>query len=72
MSIKDQLKAIRAASGLSRPKFAALIGVPQTTLKNYECGYREAVPVTLLQQMYAALPEQRQDILAIITGERSE
>lgn len=69
MSIKDQLKAIRAASGLSRQKFATLIGVPQATLKNYECGYREAVPVTLLQQLYAALPEQRQDILAIITGE---
>ena len=67
--MKEQLKAIRAKTGLSRPKFAALIGVPQTTLKNYECGYREAVPVTLLQQMYAALPEQRQDILAIITGE---
>ena len=67
--MKEQLRAIRAASGLSRPKLAALIGIPVATLKNYECGYREAVPVTLLQQMYAALPEQRHDILAIITGE---
>lgn len=69
--MKEQLRAIRAKTGLSRPKFATLIGIPQTTLKNYECGYREAVPASLLQQMYAALPEQRQDILAIVTGERS-
>ena len=26
---------------LSRPKFAALLGIPPTTLKNYELGYRE-------------------------------
>ena len=30
-----------AAVGLSRPKFADLLGVPPTTLKNYELGYRE-------------------------------
>lgn len=26
---------------LSRPKFADLLGIPPTTLKNYELGYRE-------------------------------
>lgn len=28
-------------TGLSRPKFAAILGIPPTTLKNYELGYRE-------------------------------
>lgn len=26
---------------MSRPRFAAVLGIPQTTLKNYELGYRE-------------------------------
>lgn len=36
-----RIRMIREALDLSRPKFAELIGVPATTLKNYELGYRE-------------------------------
>jgi transcriptional regulator with XRE-family HTH domain len=36
-----RLCQMRAAIGLSRPKFADLLGIPPTTLKNYEKGYRE-------------------------------
>ncbi len=36
-----RLCQLRKAMGLSRPKFADLLGIPPTTLKNYELGYRE-------------------------------
>ena len=36
-----RIRMIREALDMSRPKFAELIGVPATTLKNYELGYRE-------------------------------
>lgn len=36
-----RIRMLREALGLSRPKFAELVGVPPTTLKNYELGYRE-------------------------------
>lgn len=36
-----RVRMMREALGLSRPKFAELIDVPPTTLKNYELGYRE-------------------------------
>lgn len=36
-----RIRMMREAIGLSRPKFAELIDVPPTTLKNYELGYRE-------------------------------
>ncbi|MCC4265608.1 helix-turn-helix domain-containing protein [Oceanimonas baumannii] len=36
-----KIRQIREAMGLSRPKFAELLQVPPTTLKNYELGYRE-------------------------------
>ncbi|RKJ92161.1 XRE family transcriptional regulator [Aeromonas veronii] len=36
-----RLRQLREAMGLSRPKFADLLGIPPTTLKNYELGYRE-------------------------------
>jgi DNA-binding transcriptional regulator YiaG len=36
-----RLRQLRKAMGLSRPKFANLLSIPPTTLKNYELGYRE-------------------------------
>ncbi len=39
--VGKKIRQIREAVGLSRPKFAELLGVPPTTLKNYELGYRE-------------------------------
>lgn len=41
VSVGQKIRLIRETMGLSRPKFAELLGVPPTTLKNYELGYRE-------------------------------
>lgn len=38
---RKRLRTLRENMGLSRPKFAALLGIPPTTLKNYELNYRE-------------------------------
>ena len=38
---RKRLRQLREALELSRPKFAALLDIPPTTLKNYELGYRE-------------------------------
>ncbi len=63
-----QIRAIREAMGLSRPAFAALLDVPAATIKNYELGYREAVPASLLRDMYHKLPAaQRKAVLAMVT-----
>ena len=39
--VGQKIRQIRETVGLSRPKFAELLAVPPTTLKNYELGYRE-------------------------------
>ncbi|WP_108651479.1 helix-turn-helix domain-containing protein [Dongshaea marina] len=39
--IGKKIRTIRETMGLSRPKFAELLDIPPTTLKNYELGYRE-------------------------------
>ena len=36
-----RLRQLRERLKLSRPKFADQLGIPATTLKNYELGYRE-------------------------------
>lgn len=36
-----RLRQLREQLNLSRPKFAALLGMSPLTLKNYELGYRE-------------------------------
>ena len=36
-----RLRQLREQLKLSRPKFADQLGIPPTTLKNYELGYRE-------------------------------
>ncbi|MFB2863037.1 helix-turn-helix domain-containing protein [Aeromonas sp. MdU4] len=38
---RKRLRQLRERLGLSRPKFADLLGIPATTLKNYELNYRE-------------------------------
>lgn len=35
-----RIRMIRELLGMSRPKFAEALGIPPTTLKNYELGYR--------------------------------
>ena len=41
VSVGQKIRQIREVIGLSRPKFAEMLSVPPTTLKNYELGYRE-------------------------------
>lgn len=43
-----KLRRLREYLTLSRPAFAELLGIPPTTLKNYENGYREAVPASVI------------------------
>lgn len=42
------VKRLRAASGLSQPKFAALLRVDVGTLRNWEQGIREPITVAAL------------------------
>ena len=50
-TIGQRIRHVREQLEMSRPKFANLIGIPPTTLKNYECGYRDAVPASLLLKL---------------------
>lgn len=43
-----KLRRLREHLQLSRPAFSELLGIPPTTLKNYENGYREAVPASVI------------------------
>ena len=43
-----KLRLLREHLKLSRPAFAELLGIPPTTLKNYENGYREAIPASVI------------------------
>lgn len=38
--LAKRIRQFRESLGLSRPKFADILDVPPTTLKNYELGYR--------------------------------
>ena len=40
-TLPARLLSIRNYYGISRPVFAEVLGIPPTTLKNYELGYRE-------------------------------
>lgn len=42
-AVGQRLRQVRESTGLSRSKFAALLDdkFPETTLKNYELGYRQ-------------------------------
>ncbi len=45
----QRVRILREAVGMSRPKFAASVGMCPTTLKNYELNYRElSIPSALL------------------------
>lgn len=48
----DRLRMIRLELQLARPAFAKMLGIPVTTLKNYELGYRE-VGIVVPNGMYA-------------------
>ena len=62
-----RIQQVRQCLGLSRPKFADLLGVPPTTLKNYELGYR-GTSGHMLGQL-AAQPKTASYVLWVISGE---
>jgi putative transcriptional regulator len=43
-----KLRRLREHLKKGRPAFAELLGIPPTTLKNYENGYREAIPASVI------------------------
>nr|WP_268855007.1 helix-turn-helix transcriptional regulator [Aeromonas enteropelogenes] len=61
-----RLRRLREVMGLSRPKFADKLGIPPTTLKNYELGYREIGGGLLL--LLANLPEFSEHAHWVMTG----
>ncbi|NLJ91550.1 MAG: helix-turn-helix transcriptional regulator [Aeromonadales bacterium] len=69
-AIGKKVRQIREAMGLSRPKFAELLQVPPTTLKNYELGYREVGGAFLVA--LAQHPELHQYTLWLLANKTNE
>jgi DNA-binding transcriptional regulator YiaG len=63
-------RELRERLGLSRPKFADMLGIPATTLKNYELNYREIGGGTLL--LLAQHPELSIHFYWLTTGQMAE
>lgn len=47
-TLAAKLRRLREHMKMARPEFAELLGIPPTTLKNYENGYREAIPASVI------------------------
>lgn len=47
-NLAKKIRIVRERVGMSRPKFAAMIGIPPDSLKNYELGLRESIPADVL------------------------
>ncbi|MEE9708264.1 helix-turn-helix transcriptional regulator [Aeromonas veronii] len=68
-----RLRQLREQLSLSRPKFADLLGIPPTTLKNYELGYREiGGGLFLLIANHPALTEHSQWLLTGINANQQQ
>lgn len=61
-----RLRQLREQLNLSRPKFADQLGIPPTTLKNYELGYREIGGGLFL--LIANHPELKSHVAWLLTG----
>lgn len=61
-----RLRQLREQLKLSRPKFADQLGIPPTTLKNYELGYRKIGGGLFL--LIANHPELKQHSDWLLTG----
>ena len=48
ITLCQKLRRVRDHLGVSRPVFAEMLGIPPTTLKNYEMAYRVSVPASLI------------------------
>ncbi|WP_417614777.1 helix-turn-helix domain-containing protein [Oceanisphaera sp.] len=68
--VGKKIRQIREVMGLSRPKFAELLQVPPTTLKNYELGYREVGGAFLVA--LAQHPELHKYTLWLLAGQTIE
>lgn len=58
ITLCQKLRRVRDHLGVSRPVFAEMLGIPPTTLKNYEMAYRVSVPASLIIKI-ANHPELR-------------
>lgn len=67
---RKRLRQLRERLNLSRQKFADLLGIPATTLKNYELNYREIGGGTLL--LLAQHPELSIHFQWLTTGQKVE
>lgn len=67
---RKRLRTLRENMGLSRPKFADLLGIPPTTLKNYELNYREIGGGALL--LIAQHPALSTHFIWLVTGQGNE
>lgn len=67
---RKRLRQLRERLGLSRPKFADMLGIPATTLKNYELNYREIGGGTLL--LIAQHPELSTHFIWLTTCQGNE
>jgi putative transcriptional regulator len=61
----SDVSAVRAKMGLSQPKFAALLGISENTLQNWEQGRRKPTgPAKVLLRVAAEHPEALLDSAA--------
>ena len=67
MEIYEKLKMIRNATGLSQPKFAELVGIPDGSYRKYELDKREMGSNTLLSLLNH--PDCQKYSLWFMTGE---
>lgn len=49
MDLKEKIKLIRKASGLTQPKISELVGIPLNSVRNYERGERGVSALFLLK-----------------------
>jgi len=49
MDLKEKIKLIRKASGLTQPKISELVGIPLNSIRNYERGERGVSALFLLK-----------------------
>ena len=61
MTTADQIRAIRASTGLSQSRFSQVYEIPRRTLEDWEAGRRIPPPyvVTMLAKIVEALPPEK-------------
>lgn len=61
MTPAEQIKAIRASTGLSQADFARVYEIPKRTIENWEAGSRTPPPyvIRLLELAVKALPPDK-------------